>query len=186
MYCKSSLYFKNQLYLNKLCEWQNQWLLKFNTTDSKCKVIHIGKTNPNNRYLLNNVLLPSVEQEVELGVSMSHNWNWNDQINQCIGKANKCMAWVTRSVICRSPKVMLNIYKTLVRPHLEYCVQLWAPVPHHGNWSLIMDIENIQRRYTKLIDGVGLKPYQERLLHLDLTTLLERRARGDLIETFRI
>ena len=96
------------------------------------------------------------------------------------------MAWVTRSVICRSPKVMLNIYKTLVRPHLEYCVQLWAPVPHHGNWSLIMGIENIQRRYTKLIDGVGLKPYQERLLHLDLTTLLERRARGDLIETFRI
>ena len=49
-----------------------------------------------------------------------------------------------------------------------------------------MDIENVQRRYTRLIDGIGLRTYGERLNALSLTTLLERRARGDLIETFKI
>ena len=81
---------------------------------------------------------------------------------------------------------MVNIYKSLVRPHLEYCVQLWSPSPRHGNWNLIMKLEDVQRQYTRLIDGVGLLKYEDRLNRLGLTTLLERRARGDLIEAFRI
>ena len=49
-----------------------------------------------------------------------------------------------------------------------------------------MAIENVQRRFTRQIDGVGLMSYRERLNQLGITTLLERRARGDLIETFKI
>ena len=63
---------------------------------------------------------------------------------------------------------MLPVYKTLIRPHLEYCVQLWNPVPEHGNWSLILKLEGIQRRFTRMIDGVGLLPYSERLETLNL------------------
>ena len=74
----------------------------------------------------------------------------------------------------------------MIRPHLEYCVQLWSPLPSHGNWGTILAIENVQRQFTRSIDGVGLLSYKLRLEKLGLTTLLERRARGDLIETFRI
>ena len=49
-----------------------------------------------------------------------------------------------------------------------------------------MAIESVQREFTRLIDGVGLMTYEQRLNKLQLTTLLERRARGDLIETFKI
>ena len=49
-----------------------------------------------------------------------------------------------------------------------------------------MDIEAVQRRFTRLIDGIGLMTYEQRCVELGLTTLLERRARGDLIETFKI
>ena len=80
---------------------------------------------------------------------------------------------------------MLRIYKALVRPHLEYCVQLWNPAPEHGNWSTILKIEGVQRRFTRMIDEVGLLPYFERLGVLKLTTLIERRTRGDLIEVFK-
>ena len=80
---------------------------------------------------------------------------------------------------------MLAIYKALIRPHLEYCVQLWNPVAEHGNWSLILELEGVQRRFTRLIDEVGTLPYSERLDILKLTTLAERRSRGDLIETFK-
>ena len=77
---------------------------------------------------------------------------------------------------------MLRIYKTLIRPNLEYCIQLWNPVHEHGNWSMILRIEGVQRRFTRMINSIGLLPYSERLEILGLTTLAERRARGDLIE----
>ena len=57
--------------------------------------------------------------------------------------------------------------------------------PEHGNWSLILRIEGVQRRFTRMIDEVGLLPYSNRLQVLELTTLIERRSRGDLIEVFK-
>ena len=80
---------------------------------------------------------------------------------------------------------MLRVYKTLIRPHLEYFVQLWNPAAEHGNWSLILRIESVQRRFTRMIEEVGLLPYSEQLRILQLTTLAERRPRGDLIEVYK-
>ena len=56
----------------------------------------------------------------------------------------------------------------------------------HGNWKSIMSLEDVQRSFTRQIDGLGLLTYEQRLSILGLTTLIERRARGDLIETFKI
>ena len=96
------------------------------------------------------------------------------------------MAWVSRTMISREKEVMKTLYKSLVRPHLEYCVQLWSPNPRFGNWKVILDIEHVQRKFTCLIEGIGTMTYRERLNKLSLTTLLERRVRGDLIETYKI
>ena len=96
------------------------------------------------------------------------------------------IGWVVRNVITREQSVMLNIFKSLIRPHIEYCVQIWSPTARHGNWGIIMEIEDVQRRFTRMVDGIGLLPYKERLSKLSITTLLERRMRGDLIETFKI
>ncbi len=92
---------------------------------------------------------------------------------------------MVRYTVLRDKFTMLLVYKVLVRPHLEYCVQLWNPVHEHGNWGLIKELEGVQRRFTRLVDGIGTLPYSERLNVLGLTTLAERRARGDLIETFK-
>ena len=186
MIARSSTPDLNQLDLNKLCDWQNLWLLRFNMTDDKCKVMHIGKENPLNVYHMEGYLLPPVNHEKDLGVVVSSDLKWDTHIDACIKKAIACSAWVTRTIISREKHVMLNLYKTLIRPHLEYCVQLWTPVPQYGTWGTILAIEHVQRRFTRLIDGVGLMPYRERLDKLGITTLLERRARGDLIETFKI
>ena len=172
--------------LDRLCKWQSQWLLKFNTIDNKCKVMHIGKDNPCNVYHMGGYLLPAVNNEKDLGVHITSDLSWDYHINESIKKAISCVAWVSRAVICRDMSVMLNIYRSLIRPHLEYCVQLWAPVPRYGNWKKIMDLEGVQAKFTRLIKGIGLMTYEERLSQLSLTTLLERRARGDLIETFKI
>ena len=76
--------------------------------------------------------------------------------------------------------------KIIIRPLLEYCVQAWNPAACHGNWSIILEIEAVQRRFTRLADDIGMLPYSKRLDSMKLTTLAERRIRGDLIETFKM
>ena len=86
------------------------------------------------------MVLPITNCEKDLGINVVSELKWNYHIEQNISKAKKCTGWVTRSVISREADVMINIYKSLVRPNLEYCVQLWNPIPKHGNWALIMEL----------------------------------------------
>ena len=72
--------------------------------------------------------------------------------------------------------------RSLVRPHLEYCVQAWCR-------HLVKDVElleNVRRWFTKLIDGMYGLSYEQCLLELDMTSLQVRRMRGDLIQVFKM
>ena len=100
-------------------------------------------------YISDNTVLESCEQEKDLGVLTSVNLLWNDHISSCISKANQMICWIARSIISREKSLMLRVYKTLVTPHLEYCVQLWNPLPTHRNWATVIRIEGIQRRFKK-------------------------------------
>ena len=144
--------------LDLLSEWQKKWLLSFNTIDGKCKVLSISKSGTReniNKYYLNDSLLPNVANEKDLGVNIESNLAWGSHIQSNISKAKQCTGWVKRNVISRNADVMVNIYKSLIRPHLEYCVQLWSPKAEHGNWATIMELESVQREFTRLIDGIG-------------------------------
>ena len=95
-------------------------------------------------------------------------------------KANQMLGRINKAFSCYTKDVMTQIYKVFVRPHLEYAVSSWSP------W-LRKDIdamEAIQRRATRRISNVG-GSYEERLVALGITTLEERRRRGDAIETFK-
>ena len=92
-------------------------------------------------------------------------------------------SWIIRNVVSRKPEVLIQFYKALSDP-------IWktqcrgggggGPTARHGNWGIIMEIEDCQRQFTRIIEGMGLLPYRQRLQRLRLTTLLERRMRGDL------
>ena len=171
--------------LHELEIWESIWLLRFNP--SKCKVMHIDfNDNPNLNYSLDGVNLETTEQEKDLGVVTHMSLKWDEQIKASISKANQMICWIVRNLIIRDKTVMLAIYKSLIRPHLEYCVQLWNPSAAHGSWRIVLELEAVQRRFTRLIEGIGTLPYSNRLETLNLTTLAERRIRGDLIETFKI
>ena len=167
-----------------LNEWESMWNLKFNL--NKCKVMHIGSNNLNYNYVFSGGILQKISSENDLGIDFNFALTSDSQIQSAVAKANSKIGWVCRNIVSRDPYVMTRIYKTIIRPHLEYCVQAWSPVARHGNWSLILKLENVQRRFTRLINGMNDFSYEDRLKKLNLTTLLERRMRGDLIETFKI
>ena len=77
---------------------------------------------------------------------------------------------------------MLRLYKSLVRPNLEYCIQAWRP-------HLVEDIEmleKVQRRATRMMVGNRDMTYERRLKFVGLTTLETRRERADLLEVYKI
>ena len=170
--------------LNELCMWESIWMLKFNL--EKCKVLHVGRNNPKNNYKFLDGNLNECSLEKDLGVTFNEKFSFHDHIYTSISKAKSCLAWLLRNTLSRDPYVMKTAYKSLVRHNLEYCCQVWAPKNRHGNWKAILDIEAVQRSFTRVVDGMQELSYQQRLKKLGLTTLLERRMRGDLIETFKI
>ena len=122
--------------LHELEIWESIWLLRFNP--SKCKVMHIDfNDNPNLNYSLDGVNLETSEQD--LGVVTHMSLKWDEQIKASISKANQMICWIVRNLIIRDKTVMLAIYKSLIRPHLEYCVQLWNPSAAHGSWRIVLE-----------------------------------------------
>jgi hypothetical protein len=166
--------------LLNLCNWSQDWLMLFNV--DKCKVMHIGLNNSKANYEMNGKYLEEVTEERDLGVIFQNDLKCSRQCLKAVNTANKVLGMIKRSFSVRDKDVILQLYKSLVRPHLEYSIQAWRP---HFQKDIDL-IEGVQRRATKLISDLKDKSYENRLRILNLTTLETRRLRGDLIEVFKI
>jgi hypothetical protein len=131
---------------------------------------------------MNGAVLEEVTDERDLGVVLQNDLKCNKQCLKAVNTANRVLGMIKRSFSVRDKDVILQLYKSLVRPHLEYSVQAWRP---HLKKDIDL-LEGVQRRATRMINGFKDKSYEVRLCCLNLTTLETRRLRGDLTEVFKM
>ena len=166
--------------LSSLDEWGVTAQMGYNV--DKCTVVHYGKKNPQIEYDLRGKKLKNVTSQKDLGILFTKDFKFRDHIDKKVGEANQTLGIVNKTFSFKSIPSMKLLYTSLVRPRLEFCVQAWSPYLRRDTDK----IEKVQRRATRLIPQLKNNSYEERLCRLDLTTLEERRTRGDVIEVFKM
>ena len=166
--------------LTLLEEWSRIWQLPFNA--KKCKSMHFGRKNPKRVYTLNGQELEQITSEKDLGVMVDDELKFHVHAAAATKKANQMLGVIKRTYRTRDAETMMTLYKSMVRPHLEYGNAIWGPI-YMGDLKLI---EGVQRRATKLIPHLKELPYEERLTALNLPSMEYRRKRGDMIQCFKI
>jgi hypothetical protein len=104
--------------LKKLEEWSDKWQMDFNL--EKCKVMHIGCKNTNANYQFLGRPLVCCSEETDLGIIISTDLKFNKHCIQAEKKAMRILGYIKWHFNYRDETIVLNLYKSLVRPHLEY------------------------------------------------------------------
>ena len=166
-----------------MADWSDKWLLRFNP--DKCKVMHVGH-KLNTKYLMvdgtRSAELTSIKLEKDLGVFVEDDLKPSTQCIRSAAKARRIIGMVRRTFRKLDMKDFLILYKTYIRPHIEFCIQAWSPFLNKD----IEVLERVQKSATNLVSSLRKFSYPDRLSLLGLTTLKMRRTRGDLIETFKL
>ena len=131
--------------------------MKFSKVERK--VMHLGWGNPHYQYRLEDEGVESSPADKDLGILADEKLNMSQQRALAAQKANHILGSTKRSVTSKSREVTLPLYSALVRPHLEYCIQLWRP-----QYKTDVDLlEWDRRRAVKMIRGLEHFSYEERL-----------------------
>jgi hypothetical protein len=170
--------------IDALEEWSRKWLLRFHP--DKCKVLRLGGKNPDFNYTMTgadgqDVCLEEITDEKDLGVYIDNKLKFGKHIQQTVSKANRIVGLIRRTFTALDQQSFPLLYRSLVRPILEYGNVVWAPRFQKD----ITQLEGVQRRATKLVPGLQDMPYEERLQTLNLPSLVHRRKRGDMIELYK-
>ena len=171
--------------IDRLVTWSSTWRLLFNP--NKCKVMTVGRAKSTSNYTMtlydgSVISLERSTLEKDLGILIDCQLNFTEHMFAAAKKANGIMGVIRRTFTHLDLKCFSLLYKSLVRPQLEYGVSVWFP----HKMKDIEAIERVQKRATKQIKQIKHLSYSDRLKKLNLPTLRYRRHRGDMIEVFKI
>jgi len=138
-------------------------------------VMHYGHENKKSPLYIDGQQLSTTEPEMDFCVIFSNNLKWRNQIITCVGKANQILGMIRKCFVHMDVKLLRSLYVTFVRPLLEFAIPVWSPFQKG-------DID--KHRATRIIPSLKKISYENRVKSLDLTTLLERRQRGDMIQLY--
>ena len=162
------------------------WGLAMNVT--KCVCMRFGPrtlgecSSGASPYRLSDSVIKYTACHKDLGVRVDRKLKFHDHIRTTASKCNALSTNIFSSTLCRNKQFMLNVYKSLIRPQLEYGCTLW----NLGYLGDIRSLERVQRRWTRMIEGMEGLLYSERLGQLELFSVQGRLLRADLILAWKI
>ena len=169
-----------QANLERINQWLQKWKMSANTSKTGVlKFERIPQEVP--LYTFNQKEIQYMKQEKVLGVLMDSRINFKTHVQSIVNKCFKIYGWMVRTLVNRDKTIVLAIYKSLIRPNLEYASSVWNPSAVGQSQIL----EKVQRKITKLILSKDI-PYGKRLEILKLPTLKWRRMFLDMLRVYEV
>ena len=159
-----------------MVNWANKWAMTFNV--EKCKILHVGKNNPKQKYYMNSVELGTTEPDKDIGVIIHSSLKPAKQCQKVAATAGTVLRQITKNFHYRDRRIFRDLYCQYVRPHLEFATAAWSP------W-LAVDVElleKVQKRAVSMMVGLRGGTYEEKCTEIDLLPLTVRRSHADLIQ----
>ena len=169
--------------INRMVKWCQDWRLAINP--EKCYHVQYNpksmKKSFDPTYLIENNTIVRKSKVRDLGILISDDLKYHAQVESAVRRAHCEINRIRRSFVSRSPKFIGDMYKLYVRPHMEYCVEVWNP-QMQGDINIM---ERVQNKMTRLIpNGRNLSHCQRNKL-IGVTSHQTRRLRGDLINIYK-
>ncbi|BHF81767.1 hypothetical protein SprV_0802490100 [Sparganum proliferum] len=166
-----------QVNLNGLEDWSKRWLMPFNI--SKCNFLQLGsfRASSPRTYFLHDTPLQQIDSQKDLGVLITSSLKPTLHCAKAAKSATATLQLIRRALTGFDPDCFSKIFGTFVRPHLEYAIRVWRP------WTVkdCTVLEKVQRRATKMTQGLGALPYETRLSTLKLFRLSYRQLPGRIV-----
>jgi len=169
--------------LKNVDEWSLKWKLKIST--DKTFILHLGKNNPKEQYKIFDNTINEVESIRDLGIIIDNKLRFKEHITKIIKTVYFKMKTIFKIIKSKKTKTWITIYKSYIRPILEYAPEAWNPLYK----SEINSLERCQKYFTMIVFNRCNLPklqYRERLEYLQLQTLENRRKIYDLVLMYKI
>ena len=97
------------------------------TAGGKCKCLHTGHGDEDAQYTMGGTVLNTTLKEKDLGLTISADMKVSEQCGIAAAKGNQILGFIRRNIVYKEKELIIPLYKTIVRPHLEYCIQAMRP-----------------------------------------------------------
>jgi hypothetical protein len=170
--------------LQTVFKWAFDNNMKFNNTKFELLQygLNVNLKETTNYYGPDGTQINSKTHVKDLGVTMSNNGTFSEQINKICQSARDMCSWILRTFKSRSPDLMKITWRSLVLPILDYCSQLWCPIKP----GQIKQLESIQQSFTRKIKADDSYNYWERLSNFKMYSLQRRRERYRILYVWKI
>ena len=115
--------------LTSLEQWEADWQMKFNV--AKCHSMRVSRHQHHKQiisnYSLHNKTLKNVQSAKYLGITITDNIDWGQNVSEISSKATETLGFLRRNLAFAPRSTKEVAYKTLVQPKLEYAAPIWSP-----------------------------------------------------------
>ena len=160
--------------IDKLVKLAEKWQMLFNF--GKCKCLHTGPGNTSMNYEMGGTIFSTTVKEKDLGVTMNANMKVSEQCRIAASKGNQVLGMIRRNITYKDKSLIVPLYKAIVRPHLEYCIQAWSQYLRKE----MLEVFKILSVYENIDSNIFFEIKESKITRGHNYTLVKKQSRLDV------